>query len=75
MLETWFKDGIGGKYTFPKGEVVYQTPVKGTIVIEPVYVTGVPFESGARYYLEVDGKLQETFMNPFNGYFYRQDGK
>lgn len=66
MIQPWSKDGKSGNVVFPKGEVVYQT--KG-VVIEPLYVT--PDE---KYYIEVEGKLQQVLFNGFNGYCYRQDG-
>ncbi|HBE80345.1 MAG TPA: hypothetical protein DDW65_21565 [Firmicutes bacterium] len=68
MYEPWQKDGKSGNIQFPKGEVVYQQP-KGTIKVEPIYV-----DNAGKYYIEVDGRLQEALMNPFNGYCYRQDG-
>jgi len=51
-----------------KGEVIYQT--KG-VVVEPIY------KDGDKYYIkdESGNYLDIGQMNPFNGYFYRQDGK
>jgi hypothetical protein len=72
MKKDWSIDDKSGEFCFPNGEVVYQT--KG-VVTEPIYVVGYPFESGAEYYIENDGKLlQIGSPNPFNGYCYRQDG-
>jgi len=68
MLKEWSIDG-------KQGEVVYQTPTKGTIVIEPIYQTGSLMDNNPRYYIEENGKLLEVLKNPFNGYCYRQDGK
>jgi hypothetical protein len=52
-----------------KGEVIYQVP-KGTVVIEPIY------EENGHYYIKDENEYQDIGqMNPFNGYFYRQDGK
>jgi hypothetical protein len=72
MLKTWNIDGKQGKIQYPEGEVVYQTPTKGTIVIEPIYQIG---DNNPKYYIEDNGKLLEVLKNPFNGYCYRQDGK
>lgn len=52
-----------------KGEVIYQT--KG-VVIEPIYT------DNGKYYIkdeQTGNYLDIGQMNPFNGYFYRQDGK
>ena len=75
MLKEWNIDGKQGEIWYPEGEVVYQTPTKGTIVIEPIYQTGSLMDNNPKYYIEENGKLLEVLKNPFNGYCYRQDGK
>ena len=72
MLQYWNKNGKSGDVVYPEGEVVTQTQ---GIVKMPIYVTQ---ENGSmepdKWYIEVDGKLQEVLYNTLNGYCYRQDG-
>lgn len=70
MLKKWNIDGKQGEIWYPEGEIVYQTPKKGTVVIQPLYKS---YDN--KWYIEEDGELLEVLKNPFNGYCYRQDGK
>jgi len=68
MKKDWSINGKQGRIWWPEGEVVYQTPVKGTVVVEPIYED----YDGRRYILDNE-ELLEVTSNPFNGYCYRQD--